>query len=89
MKVIVVYVAPQFEFRCELELEPGSSVNQALRSCGVLERFPELAQAPLGIFGRRVERYTVIEDGDRLEIYRPLAMEPKQLRLARVRKRGS
>jgi putative ubiquitin-RnfH superfamily antitoxin RatB of RatAB toxin-antitoxin module len=79
MKVIVVYVAPQFEFRCELELEPGSSVNQALRSCGVLERFPELAQAPLGIF----------EDGDRLEIYRPLAMEPKQSRLARVRKRGS
>jgi len=87
MKVRLVYAAPEVLFRREIELECGSSVEEALRICGVYGLFPDLAKSPVGINGRVVTMSQVLADGDRLEIYRPLRAEPKQARLERIRMR--
>jgi putative ubiquitin-RnfH superfamily antitoxin RatB of RatAB toxin-antitoxin module len=61
-------------------------VEEALRRSGVLERCPEidLQRSRVGIFGRFCTLDQVLEDGDRVEIYRPLAADPKDLRRARL-----
>ena len=56
-----------------------------------LARFPELAHHPLavGIWGRKAGPLEVLRDNDRLEIYRPLTVDPKVARRERFRKQGS
>jgi uncharacterized protein len=84
--IAVVFALPDRAARKELRLAAGATVADAL------ERFAteappglDLARAPVGIFGRRVERDHVLADGDRVEIYRPLAAEPKVARRRRAR----
>lgn len=79
----------------EVELQPltlpaGSSVLQALRACGWLERHPEIdpAQWVVGVWGRRVPLSQTLRDGDRLEVYRPLQVDPKEARRVRYRAQG-
>jgi hypothetical protein len=75
----------------EVELQtvqvlPGTTVGDAVRASGVLERHPRLAQElVLGIWGRRVSEATVLREGDRVEIYRPLTVDPKEARRLRYR----
>lgn len=76
-----------------LQLEAGATAEQAIRRSGILERFPgiDLEQDRIGIFGKAVARTAVLEDGDRVEIYRPLRADPKETRrrrAARRRERG-
>lgn len=58
------------------------SAEQAVRASGLLEEFPELAgQAlALGVFGRTVDGRHVLRAGDRVEIYRPLKIDPREAR---------
>ena len=63
-----------------VELPAGAVVRDALRAAGVQ------ADA-VGIFGKRVRPDTPLTDGDRVEIYRPLALDPKERRRRRARKR--
>jgi len=71
-------------------LPSGASALDAIRASGVLERFAELdlAQLPVGIWGRACALETLLVDGDRVEIYRPLAVDPKEARRLRARRRG-
>jgi len=71
----------------ELELPEGSRVADALAAARVDERFPNagLAEATVGIWSRPCGRHTVLRDGDRVELYRPLVVDPKQARRARAR----
>lgn len=70
-------------------LAPGASALDAIRASGVLERFAELdlALLPVGIWGRACTLETRLVDGDRVEIYRPLALDPKEARRLRARRR--
>ena len=87
MKVSVVYALPDRQLVAELDVHAGATVAEAVTRSGVCAEFPDAAQAPVGIFGNVVSRDTVLRSGDRVEIYRPLQMEPKEARRLRVKRR--
>lgn len=84
--VEVVYALPSRQEIARLNLPAGTSAIAAVRASGLAERHPEidLAGARLGVFGKRVAPDTPLSDGDRVEIYRPLAADPRLARRARV-----
>ena len=89
MEVEVVYALPESEDAVRLRLAPGATVADALRASGILARHPEidLTRSKLGVYGRAVAQETRLADGDRVEVYRPLAMDPKEARRRRALKR--
>ncbi len=74
----------------ELRLPAGATLADAIRASGMLERHPELdlAQAKFGIWGRVQAPQTVLRERDRVEVYRPLQVDPKEARRLRYRKLG-
>ena len=81
--------APQPLLR-ELTLDEGSLLRDALQASGIDVPGLDLATCPVGIFGKKKAPDTVLRDGDRVEIYRPLVADPKDARRRRVvRKNGS
>lgn len=86
LQVEVVYAQSGAEDLVTLSLAPGSRAIDALRLSGLPERHPEIDRHDplLGIFGTRVAPESVLADGDRLEIYRPLRADPKELRRHRA-----
>ena len=64
-----------------IELPAGACVRDALEACG-------MTGEAVGIFGKRVDPATRLSDGDRVEIYRPLAVDPKERRRSRARQRA-
>jgi putative ubiquitin-RnfH superfamily antitoxin RatB of RatAB toxin-antitoxin module len=88
--VEVVYALPQRQLLRRVTLDQGSRVGDALAASGLLEEFPEIVSAPLGIHGASVQPGAVLRDRDRVEIYRPLRMDPKEIRRRRAggRRRG-
>lgn len=90
MKIEVVYALPERQFSCYLELPDGATAGEALRASGVIEAFAEVSQdSPLGVYGERVECQAALRDGDRLEIYRPLLLDPMQARRKRAERQRS
>jgi putative ubiquitin-RnfH superfamily antitoxin RatB of RatAB toxin-antitoxin module len=70
---------------CELTLPGGSCVGDALRASGLAQRYPglNLADAALGVWGVRASADRVLRDRDRVEVYRPLLIDPKDARRRR------
>lgn len=89
LRIEVVYALPQGEDAVKLELAPGSSALDAVRASGIAQRHPEidLASPRLGVHGRVVPPHTRLVDGDRVEVYRRLAVDPKEARRRRARNR--
>ncbi|HWM45008.1 MAG TPA: RnfH family protein [Burkholderiales bacterium] len=81
MKVEVVFARPEGAETVRVELPPGATVRDALAASG----FQLLKDQPMGIFGKRVALDQPLASGDRVEIYRPLAMDPKEARRRRAR----
>lgn len=73
-----------------VELTAGATLLDAIRASGVLQRHPaiDLAQARRGVWGRVQPDDTVLRERDRVEIYRPLQVDPKEARRQRYRKTG-
>lgn len=67
-------------------LEEGATALDALRASGLLQRYPDIdpGDPAIGIFGRRAAPGTPLKDGDRVEVYRPLRVDPKEARRAKV-----
>lgn len=86
IRVSVVYVLPESVFQKSLLLPSGSSVADAIEQSGLADRFPESCGADMkcGIFSRATDPAAVLRDGDRVEVYRPLVMDPKQARRKRA-----
>lgn len=82
LPVEVCYALPDRQRRVQLTLEPGTTVEQAIRASGLLSEFPDidLARNAVGIDGQRVELGTLLAALDRVEIYRPLKRDPKDRR---------
>lgn len=80
--VEVAYALRERQALVAVELEEGSTIEEAIRRSGILEEFPEieLQRAKVGIFGRPASLDERMRDGDRLEIYRPLIADPKDMR---------
>jgi putative ubiquitin-RnfH superfamily antitoxin RatB of RatAB toxin-antitoxin module len=79
LKVEVVDARPDQVEIVEIRLPDGATVRDALTAAG-------LKGNQAGIFGKRVAMDTRLADGDRVEIYRPLAMDPKETRRRRARR---
>ena len=89
MRIEVAYSPAPGQVDCSVvELPPGSTLAQALGVSGLLERHPELEAAPLntGIWGRRQPLDTPLRERDRVEVYRPLVVDPKEARRQRYRR---
>jgi putative ubiquitin-RnfH superfamily antitoxin RatB of RatAB toxin-antitoxin module len=86
--VEVACALPDRQWVGQLDLPAGSTVADAVRLSGVFERFPSIdpSQAKFGIFGRRVEPGFGLAAGDRVEVYRPLQVDPKQARRQRAKR---
>lgn len=93
--VEVAYAEPDSQAVVSLRLPAGASAGDAVQRSGLLERFPGIPWpgAAIGIFGKPVSPSAPLVEGDRVEIYRPLRIDPKEarrLRAARARsRRGS
>ena len=69
-----------------LQVAPGTTVTEAIRQSGILQRCPaiDINVNRAGIFGRPAALDAVVADGDRIEIYRPLRADPKEARRRRA-----
>ena len=86
IEIEVAYARPDEQVILPLKVEPGTTVEAAIRRSGVLERFPEidLATGKFGIFGKVAKLDADVTAGDRVEIYRPLIADPKEVRKQRA-----
>ena len=86
INIEVVYALAHEQTLLKLSLPAGVTVVQAIQACGVLEKHPEidLAKNKFGIFGKLSKADTVLRDKDRVEIYRPLIADPKEVRRQRA-----
>lgn len=88
LSVVVVYspAAGQVDEQT-IELAPGATVAEALSCSGMLQRHPEidLATPRVGVWGSLRALDDVLRDRDRVEVYRPLAVDPKEARRLRYR----
>ncbi|EIC84390.1 RnfH family protein [Serratia sp. M24T3] len=86
VSVEVVYALPERQYLKTVRLVEGSSVEQAIQASGLLElrREIDLKVNKVGIYSRPVKLGDAVSDGDRVEIYRPLIADPKELRRIRA-----
>ncbi len=84
--VEVAYALPEQQWLLALEVAAGTSVEEAIKASGILERVPDidLAKSKVGIFGKLKKLDTELRAGDRVEIYRPLIADPKAVRKERA-----
>jgi len=82
LRVSVVYALPEEQHIVALTLPGGVSVEQAVQRSGLLQRFPSIFERPLrcAVFNRVVEGAEPVRAGDRIEILRPLQIDPKEAR---------
>jgi protein rnfH len=86
LKIEVVYGLPDKQVLKKMNVQNGCTAREAVCQSGLDEIFSELdlQTAPLGIFGKSVKDETLLRDKDRIEIYRPLLIDPKEARRKRV-----
>ena len=85
-KIEIAYATPEKQIILEREVDAGSHARDAVKASGIDQHFPEidLDSCDIGVFGKAVaDDYEVI-DGDRIEIYRPLIADPKEVRRQRA-----
>ena len=86
INIEVIYALSDLQPLMRAQLPEGATVEAAIRASGVLEAFPEidLAKNKEGIFSKLVKLDEVVRDKDRVEIYRPLIADPKEVRRKRA-----
>ena len=88
MKIAVAFSpGPGAALELSRELPEGATALDAVRASGLAERFPDVdfGAATIGVWGRACAPDTRLQDGDRVEIYRPLTMDPNEARRLRAR----
>lgn len=86
INVSVVYALPDRQFQIELQVAPGTTLEEVVRQSGLLQQLPDidLTQARVGIYGKLKTPETLVREHDRIEIYRPLIADPKDARRSRA-----
>ena len=89
LRIEVVYSPrPGTVDRTELVLPAPATLAQALAASGLPQRHPEVLELTAGIWGRARSPATPLRDLDRVEVYRPLVVDPKEARRLRYRRQG-
>jgi uncharacterized protein len=89
LRVEVVYALPGREDAVTVSLEPGATLRDAVVASGLLQRHPELQgrMLILGVYGKLRDAGSAAASGDRVEVYRELAIDPKEARRKRARRK--
>lgn len=91
ISITVAYGTPERQVEIPVVVEKNCTVAVAIRRSGILEQFPEidLANVAVGVFSRKVALDDLLETDDRIEIYRPLQLDPKEARRLRAARRAA
>lgn len=86
INIEVVYALPAEQTLLKKAVPFGTTVLEGIKASGLLDKFPDLdlSAHKLGIFGKLTKADTVLRDCDRIEIYRPLIADPKEVRRRRA-----
>lgn len=89
LQVEVAYAEPHQQMVLRFPLHDALTVEALIRKSGILERFPDidLTSASVGIFGKPCALNQPVRPGDRIEIYRPLIVDPRTARQQRAQRR--
>lgn len=91
IKVEVAYATPERQEILTVSVPPDATAFDAVLRSRITEVFPEIDPEviDMGIFGKVIKspKKEVVRDGDRIELYRPLKIDPKQARLNRAKKK--
>lgn len=87
MEIEVAYALPDRQAIIAVSVETGTTIEAAILQSGILDQFPDidLAKQKVGIFNEKRSLSEVVHAGDRIEIYRPLTIDPKEARRAKAR----
>jgi putative ubiquitin-RnfH superfamily antitoxin RatB of RatAB toxin-antitoxin module len=86
IRVEVAYAQPDRQLIIPIEIAEGATLEQAIIQSRIQEQFPEiqLQTAKVGVFGKLSKLSAIARTGDRIEIYRPLLADPKEVRKKRA-----
>ncbi|MDH3715250.1 MAG: RnfH family protein [Gammaproteobacteria bacterium] len=89
LRVEVVYALRERQTLLAVQVPPGTTAISAVRRSGILQQFPEIETRALelGVFGNAVAHDYTVHEGDRVEIYRPLLVDPMEQRRRRAAER--
>jgi hypothetical protein len=86
IKIEVVYALPNEQHLLTLDVKPETTLAEAVKLSGLADKYPEidLIKGKFGLFGKLSKADTVLREKDRVEIYRPLLADPKEVRRKRA-----
>ena len=89
IQIEVAYGEPDRQLIKSLKVKAGSDVASAIKACGIMDEFQSLQKKQIkdltiGIFSKKYQLDHILHDGDRVEIYRPLTVDPKTARRMRA-----
>jgi putative ubiquitin-RnfH superfamily antitoxin RatB of RatAB toxin-antitoxin module len=82
--VEVAYALPARQTLLKLVVQRGTTVGQAIGQSGIREKYPSIELSDVGIFSKKTTLDQPLRDGDRVEIYRPLIANPREMRKKRA-----
>ena len=90
LTIEVVYALPDQQVVIPLTVDDDTNIEQAILASGILTQFPEidLTQNRVGIYSRLAKLSDGLLDGDRIEIYRPLLEDPREIRRRRAKEQA-
>lgn len=82
----VVYARPEKQTVLSVEVKPTENIGSVIEKSGILQKCPEidLIKNAVGVFGQKASLTDLLHDGDRIEIYRPLVADPREIRRKRI-----
>ena len=88
ISIEVAYATPEKQALLEVVIEQCTTVEQAILASGIIKRFPQidLSIDKVGIWNRGCKLSDCPKNGDRIEVYRPLIADPKEVRRRRAEK---
>ena len=89
MNVEVAYALPEEQVILSLTVDAGTTIREAIDRSGILHKFPQIdiEQIDVGVFGKAQTLDTILQAKDRVEIYRPITCDPKEVRRQRAKKK--
>ena len=87
--VEIAYALPEEQVIISIKVPTIFNVQQAIEKSGIQKKFPsiDLSKNKVGIFGKKITLDHLLKDRDRIEIYRPLILDPKEMRRKRAAKK--
>jgi len=85
INVEVAYALPDEQVIMSVNVDAGTTAETVIEKSGLRQKFPDVEINKIGIFGKIVKNDTVVKEGDRIEIYRPLIADPREVRRQRAK----